>query len=120
MAHEDLAALEEVVDRCGNADLSRLAAKLRDARVERLGAAFQCIDGKRASGERGGEDSLSIEECVERERSRCLRTVDECEALLRTKLELVEADTHQRLARRHKLTGNVDPAVSHQGRDEVG
>src|SRR5206468_9215985 len=41
VAGQDVAALEQAVDRGGDADLSGLAAQLGDARVERLGRALR-------------------------------------------------------------------------------
>ena len=67
VAGEDLAAVEQVGDCGGDADLAGLAAKLGDARVERLGAALERIDRQRAGGDRGGEHPLAGEQGVERD-----------------------------------------------------
>ena len=70
VAGQDLAALEQAVDRGGDADLAGLAAKLGNARVERLGRALERIDRQRAGGDRGGEHALAQEQGIERERGR--------------------------------------------------
>ena len=119
MAGQDLAAVEQAGDRGGDADLPGLAAKLRNARVERLRRAFERIDRQRAGGDRGGEHALAQEQGVERQRGARLRAVDQRQAFLRAELQRFEAEPFERGGGGNDLAGQVDPAIAHQRRDQV-
>ena len=118
MAGQDLAALDQPGDRGCHANLPRLAAKLRNACVERLGAAFQCVDRKGSASDCGSEYPLTQEQGVEGKRCAGLSPVDERQAFLGRQFEGLEADLVQNIDGRHR-TAHVDPAVTHQRRNKV-
>ena len=67
MARQDLAAIEQLRNRGGNANLTRLAAKFGDARVEWFCRALERIHRQCPGSDRGLEHALTHEEGIERE-----------------------------------------------------
>ena len=70
VAGQDLAAVEQLGDRGGDADLAGLAAQRRNARHRTAWREpFERIDRHRARGDRCSEHALALEQRIERERA---------------------------------------------------
>ena len=120
MAGEDFGAVEQPADFGGDPDLTGLASQRRNARVERLDAAFERIDRQRSGGEGGAEHPLGHEHSVERDGGRGLGAVDQGEALLGAELERLHAEPVERVAGGEDFALEVDPPLAHHRGDEVG
>ncbi len=87
MAFADFAARHQGAQPGGGFDLAFVAAGCVNARIERRIRALHRIGRHRARHQRGVEHILGLEQCVERERRRNLRAVEQRQALFWAKLQ---------------------------------
>ena len=120
VAGADAAVRHQRAQDAGGFDLSRLAARRVDARVERRVAAFHRIGRKRAGDEGCFEIGLRREQRRKRQRRRHLRAVQERKAFLGFELERREPGGRQRLTGRHGRAVQARAAFADEHGREVG